>query len=91
MICSHGWQRVFYPRVVTGYLFAHDEEEDFIKQFYNRPFTQTKDQATAILRVKKFNPVNLMFPQLTVKEDVFLDAKNKKVLIKYEMEIQHKY
>ena len=81
----------YYPRVVTGYLFAHDEEEDFIEQFYNRAFTQTKDQATAILRVKNFNPVNLMFPQLTVKEDVILDAKNKKMLISYEMDIQHKY
>ena len=45
-----------YPRNETGLLVTPDKEQDFLKLFQIRTFSQFKDQAAAILRVRSFNP-----------------------------------
>ena len=42
----------YYPTNETGVLFTPDKETELIQQFNNRTFTQFKDQASAILRVR---------------------------------------
>ena len=63
----------FYPRIETGYLFTPNKEMELFQRLNIRIFSQFKDQASANLRVKQYNPKNLMFQHLLVKEDVILD------------------
>ena len=45
-----------YPKIETGHLFTTDKEKDLFQQFINRTFSQFKDQATAVLKIKDYTP-----------------------------------
>ena len=68
----------FYRRTETGYLFTPNKELELIQQFNNRTFTQFKDQASAILRVRYSSPKNLIIQHLPVGRNVILDGKRYK-------------
>ena len=68
----------YYPGIQTRYLFTQNGEGDVIHQFINETVTQFKDQASAILRICCFNPENLTFQHLCIKEDITLHAKKNK-------------
>ena len=65
----------FYPRIELRYLSTTDREKDLIQQFNNRTFAQFKDQASAILGVRHYNPKNFIFQKLPVTEHFILDGK----------------
>ena len=77
----------YYPRIETGYLFTPDKKQNFINECKNRAFTQFRDQASFILRVRFYNPQNLIFQHLHVEHVFFWMEKDEKILIGYEMDI----
>ena len=54
----------FYPRIETGYAFTEEMNIDLVKKFNNGNFTQ----GSAILKIKYYNPKNLIVQHLPVKE-----------------------
>ena len=55
-----------FPRVETGYVFTTDMNHDLVEKFSNQSFTQ----GIAILKVKYYNPKNLIVQLLPVIERV---------------------
>ena len=55
-----------YPRIETGYLFTKDMNDVLVEMFNNHTFTK----GSAILKVKYYNPKNLIVQHLPVKEKV---------------------
>ena len=53
-----------YPRIKTGYAFTPDMNEELVKKINTSNFTQ----GSAILKIRYFNPKNLIFQHLPVKE-----------------------
>ena len=58
-----------YPRIETGYDFTKDMNDELVEMFNNQTFTK----GSAILKVKSYNPKNLIVQHLPAKE------KNKKI------------
>ena len=54
-----------HTRVETGHLFNPDKETDSIQQFNKRTFTQYKEQASPILRVRLYVPKKPIIPTST--------------------------
>ena len=54
-----------YPPIETGYAFTPDMNEDFVNKFNSQTFTQ----GSAILKIKYYNPKNLIVQHLLVKEE----------------------
>ena len=71
-----GDKHSFYPRIETGCLFTPNQETEVIQQLNNRTFTQFKDKASAILRVKYYNPKNLINHKHPLKKMLFWMEKN---------------
>ena len=67
-----------YPRIETGYAFTKDINDELVEKFNIQTFTQ----GSAILKVKYYNPKNLIVQHFPVKEKV-----KKKKLIECEMDI----
>ena len=57
-------EKSLYPRIETGYSFTRDMNKYLIHRFNNQTFTQ----GSAILKIKYFNPTNLVVQHLPVKE-----------------------
>ena len=55
-----------YPRIETGYAFTRDMNDELIEKFNNQTFTQ----GSAILKIKYYNPKNLIVQHLPVKDKV---------------------
>ena len=55
-----------YPKIETGYAFTPDMNDELVEKFNNQTFTQ----GSAILKIKYFNPKNLIVQHLPVKEKV---------------------
>ena len=55
-----------YPRIETGYAFTKDMNGELVEKFNNQTFTQ----GSAILKIKYYNPKNLIVQHLPVKEKV---------------------
>ena len=55
-----------YPRIETGYAFTPDMNDELVEKFNNQIFTQ----GSAILKIKYYNPKNLIVQHLPVKEKV---------------------
>ena len=55
-----------YPRIETGYAFKRDMNKFLVHKFNNGNF----NQGSAILKIKYYNPKNLIVQQLPVKEKV---------------------
>ena len=53
-----------YSRIETGYAFTRDMNDELIEKFNNQTFTQ----GSAILKIKYYNPKNLIVQHLPVKE-----------------------
>ena len=55
-----------YPKIETGYAFTSEMNDELVEKFINQTFTQ----GSAILKIKYFNPKNLIVQRLPVKEKV---------------------
>ena len=55
-----------YPKIETGYAFTNDMNDDLVEKFNNGKF----NQGCAILKIKYFNPENLIVQNLPIKENV---------------------
>ena len=53
-----------YPRIETGYVFTKDMNAELVEKFNSVDFTQ----GSAILKIKYYNPKNLIVQHLPVKE-----------------------
>ena len=53
-----------YPKIETGYAFTRDMNDELVEKFNNQTFTQ----GSAILKIKYYNPKNLIVQHLPVKE-----------------------
>ena len=55
-----------FPKIETGYAFTPDMNNEIVEKFNNQTFTQ----GSAILKIKYYNPKNLINQHLPVKEKV---------------------
>ena len=55
-----------YPKIETGYAFEQHMNNELVEKFNNQIFTQ----GSAILKIKYYNPKNLIVQHLPVKEKV---------------------
>ena len=53
-----------YPKIETGYAFKREMNHELVEKFSNQTFTQ----GSAILKIKYYNPKNLIVQHLPVKE-----------------------
>ena len=53
-----------YPRIETGYAYTGDMNDDFVEKFITGNF----NQGPAILKIKYYNPKNLIVQHIPVKE-----------------------
>ena len=55
-----------YPKIETGYAYTRDMNDELVNKFNN----QTFNQGSAILKIKYYNPKNLIVQHLPIKERV---------------------
>ena len=55
-----------YPRIETGYAYTRDMNDEIVNKFNNRTF----NEGSAILKIKYYNPKNLIVQHLLIKEKV---------------------
>ena len=55
------------PKIETGFVFKPDMNNVYVEAFNNQTFNQDGDES-AILRIKYYNPSDLIFQHLPVKE-----------------------
>ena len=53
-----------YPRIETGYVFTKEMNNELVEKFNNQTFTH----GSAILKIKYYNPRDLIVQHLPVKE-----------------------
>ena len=58
-----------YPEIETGFAFKPHMNHVFVEAFNNQTFNQDGDES-AILGKKYYNPPNLIFQHLPVKEKI---------------------
>ena len=58
-----------YPNTESGSCFKPDMDDVYVEAFKNQTFNQDGDES-AILRIKYYNPPDLLFQHLPVKEKV---------------------
>ena len=64
-------EKSIYPRIETGYAYTRDMNDELVKKFNNQTFTQ----GSAILKIKYYNPKDLVVQHIPIKE------KDKKIEI----------
>ena len=57
-------EKSFYPRIEIGHAFTKDMNNELLKKFDTGNF----NQGSAVLRIKHYNPKNLIVQHLPVKE-----------------------
>ena len=57
-------EKSMYPRIETGYVFKRDMNDQLVEKFNNQTFTQ----GSAILKIKYYNPENLIVEHIPIKE-----------------------
>ena len=57
-------EKSIYPRIETGYSFTRDMNKYLVHRFNNQTFTQ----GSAILKIKNYNPKNLIVQHIPIKE-----------------------
>ena len=62
-------EKSVYPKIETGFAFKPDMNDVYVEAFNNQTFTQDGDEI-ATLGIKYYNPPNLRFQHLPVKEKV---------------------
>ena len=58
-----------YPKIETGFAFKPHMNDVYVEAFNNQTFNQDGDES-AILKINYYNPPNLIFQHLPVKEKV---------------------
>ena len=58
-----------YPKIETGFAFKPHMNDVYVEAFNNQTFNQDGDES-AILTIKYYNPPDLIFQHLPVKEKV---------------------
>ena len=58
-----------YPKIETGFVFTPRMNDVYVEAFIDQTFNQDGDES-AILTIKNYNPPNLIFQHLPVKEKV---------------------
>ena len=56
-------EKSIYPRIETGYAFTRDMKDELVENFNTGNFTQ----GSAILKIKYYNPKNLMVQNIPIK------------------------
>ena len=59
-------EKSIYPRIETGYAFTRDMNDELVEKFNTGNF----NQGSAILKIKYYNPKNLVVQHLPIKERV---------------------
>ena len=59
-------EKSIYPRIQTGYAYTRDMNNELVEKFNNSNFTQ----GSAILKIKYYNPRDLIVQHLPIKERV---------------------
>ena len=57
-------EKSIYPRIETGYAYTRDMNDELVEKFNNQTFTQ----GSAFLKIKFYNPKNLIVQHLPIKE-----------------------
>ena len=60
-------EKSVYPKKETGFAFKPDMNDIYVEAFNNQTFNQDGDES-AILTITYYNPPNLVFQHLSVKE-----------------------
>ena len=76
----------YYPKIGTAYFFTPNIEQKFIKQF-KKIYSQVRGQASAIFRVRYFNPNYLIFQHSPVEEEASLNGGDIKMLKDCQLDI----
>ena len=58
-----------YPKIETGFAFKPDTNDVFVEAFNNQTFNEDGNES-GILRIKYYNPPDLIFQRLPVEEKV---------------------
>ena len=58
-----------YPKIETGFAFAPHMNDVYVKAFNDQTFNEDGDES-AILTIKFYNPPDLIFQHLSVKEKI---------------------
>ena len=59
-------EKSIYPRIETGYAYSPNMNNELVEKFNNQNFTQ----GSAILKIKYYNPKNLIVQHIPIKEKV---------------------
>ena len=59
-------EKSLYPRTESGYAYTKDMNDEFVESFNESNFTQ----GSAILKIKHYNPKNLIVQHIPVKDKV---------------------
>ena len=59
-------EKSIYPKIETGYAYTPNMNNELVEKFINQTFTQ----GSAILKIKYYNPKNLIVQHLPIKERV---------------------
>ena len=62
-------EKSVYPKIDTGFAFKPDTNSVYVEAFNNQTFNEDGDES-AILTIKDYNPPDLIFQHLPVKEKV---------------------
>ena len=57
-------EKSIYPRIETGYAYTRDMNDELVEKFNTRNF----NQGSAILKIKYYNPKNLIAQHIPIKE-----------------------
>ena len=57
-------EKSIYPRIETGYAYTRDMNDELVEKFNTRNF----NQGSAILKIKYYNPKNLIVQHIPIKE-----------------------
>ena len=57
-------EKSIYPRIETGYAFTRDMNDELVEKFNNQTFTR----GSAILKIKYYNPRDLIVQHIPIKE-----------------------
>ena len=58
-----------YPKIETGFVFKPHMKDIYVEAFISQSFDRDRNES-AILKIKNYNPPNLMLQHLPVKEKV---------------------
>ena len=62
-------EKAVYPKIETGFAFKPDMNDVYVEAFNNQSFNQDGDES-AILTIYYYNPPDLIFQHLPVKEKI---------------------